>query len=115
MLFEKGVTRHGRSSFESSNLDANQEHNREILREIVKEYLYRKGKLRLTYKENYVPVYNKAPYGQVLFAAPDLFERTVNRLERQVGHFYMSRIEVMCGAEMSETERRARKIVSTWE
>ena len=113
MLYGIGSTKHGRFS-NIGNMEPMKEHNREILREIVKEYLYRKGRHEKTYKEEFVPVYDVAPYGQVMFAEPNLLERTVNRLEKQVGEFYMSRIEVKTGAEFSETEARARRIVASW-
>ena len=114
MLFEFGVTRHGRFINSNENFDPNREHNRTILRSIIGAYLFQKGELKKTYGKNDVPVYGVAPYGQVMFCSESLFKEKMELLEKQVGNYYMSRIEVACGAEFSETEARARRIVASW-
>ena len=114
MLYNNEGKKHGRSSFSSGSWDPIIEHNRQILREIVKVYLFQKGKLRKTYKEHDVPVFGVAPHGQVLFANEKMLEDKVRLLEKEVGSFQMNRIEVKTGAEFSETEARARKIVASW-
>ena len=114
MLFANDGKKHGRSFFRQGNWQPNKEHNRESLRRVVSEYLFNKGLLKKTYTGHDVAIFGLAPKGQVMFSDPELFEKTLKRLEEQVGEENMRKFEVKIGEEYSETETVARKIVASW-